>query len=159
MVAHYADTTTRSGSGVAARIVLTLLGAAGLIVGGLLQWWDDMVGTELTVKALYQTTFTETDQFVTSVGAVAILLGLIAVLGLVAPSGWLTRLAGALGVVMFIMFAVQAYRATSSVDAVLDHLGAGAWVVLGGGLVALVGGFLGRPRMLTGATRVRDENI
>jgi len=167
MVTHYADTTTtRSGSGVTARIVLTLLGAAGLIVGGLLDWWDGIAGTDLSVKSLYRTTFTPTDRFVSTVGAVAILLGLLAVLGLVGSSGRLTRLAGALGVVMFILFAIQAYRGTSSIDtvqdrlnAVLDRLGAGAWVVLGGGLVALVGGFLGRPRLLTGATRVRDENI
>jgi hypothetical protein len=148
-MAQYTATSTRSGTGLAARIVLTLLGAAGLVVGALLEWWNGVVGTDLTVKVLYQSTFNQTDRWLTSVGAVAILLGVIAVLGLVGSSGWLTRLAGALGVVMFILFAIQAYRATSSVSSTLDQIDVGAWLVLGGALVAVVGGFVGRPRALT----------
>jgi hypothetical protein len=156
-VAQYTVTTTRSGTGMAARIVLTLLGAAGLIVGALLEWWNGVVGTDLTVKVLYQSTFDQADRWLTSVGAVAILLGLIAVLGLVGSSGWLTRLAGALGVIMFVLFAIQGYRATSSVSSELDQIDVGAWLVLAGSLLAVVGGFIGRPRAVAAPTTIPPD--
>jgi hypothetical protein len=140
--------------------VFTLAGAAGLIVGALLEWWNGMLGTDLTVKALYQSTFTTADRFLASVGFVAIVLGLLAVLGLAGSTGWLTRLAGALGLVMFILLAIQGYRASAnSVSAELDQVDVGAWIALAGSLVALVGGFLGRPRVLTGPVTAADEDI
>jgi hypothetical protein len=161
MVTQYAPVETRSAAGVAGRIVLTLLGAAGLIVGALLQWWNDIVGTEFTVEALYQNTFTTADRFLTSVGFVAIALGLLAVLGLAGSSGMLTRLAGALGVVMFILLAIQGYRVSSnSVEAELDQIDVGVWLALAGSLVALVGGFMGRPRLVSRpVTTAADDEI
>jgi len=159
MVAQYTPTSTRSGGGIAARILLTLLGAAGLIVGGLMDWWNGLIGTDLTGKVLYQTTFTRADRFLTSVGAVAVALGIVAVLGLADSNGWLTRLAGAVGVVVFILFAIEGYRSTSSVSAELDQIGPGAWIALAGGLVALVGGFLGRPRVVVAGRTVRADDL
>jgi len=160
MVTQYAPVETRSGAGIAGRIVLTLLGAAGLIVGALLEWWNGIVGTEFTVKALYQDTFTTADRFLTSVGFVAIAVGLLAVLGLAGSSGALTRLAGALGVVMFILLAIQGYRVSSnSVSAELDQIEVGAWLALAGSLVALVGGFLGRPRLVSRPVTTADQDI
>jgi hypothetical protein len=160
MVTHYAPVETRSGAGIAGRIVLTLLGAAGLIVAALLEWWNDIVGTEFTVKALYQDTFTTADRFLTSVGAVAIALGLLAVLGLAGSSGALTRLAGALGVVMFILLAIQGYRVSSnSVETELDQIDVGTWLALAGSLVAMVGGFLGRPRLVSRPVTTADDDI
>lgn len=163
MVTRYRPTSTRYGAGVAGRIMFTLAGAAGLIVGALLEWWNGMLGTDLTVKALYQSTFTTADRFLASVGFVAIVLGLLAVLGLAGSTGWLTRLAGALGLVMFILLAIQGYRASAnSVSAELDQVDqvdVGAWIALAGSLVALVGGFLGRPRVLTGPATAADEDI
>jgi peptidoglycan/LPS O-acetylase OafA/YrhL len=157
MVARYTSTSTRSGAGIAARIVLTLLGAAGMIVSALLEWWNGLVGTDLTDKVLYQTTFTRADRFLTSIGAVMIALGIVAVLGLVDSTGWLIRLAGALGIVAFILVAIQGYRSTASVSTELDQTDVGAWVALAGGLVALVGGFLGRPQVVVASARVRDD--
>jgi hypothetical protein len=159
MVAQYTATPTRSAAGLAGRIILTLAGAGGLIVGALLDWWDGVVGTDLTDKVLYQTTFGTTDQFVRSIGAVSIALGVVAVIGLAGSSGWLTRLAGALGVVMIILFAIQGYRVTSSATTEFDRVDVGAWIALAGGVVALVGGFLGRPRLVAAPVTVRDEEV
>jgi hypothetical protein len=158
MVAQYTPTTARSGAGVAARILFTLVGAAGLIVGALLDWWNGMIGTDLTDKVLYQTSFTKADKLVSSIGAVSILLGLVAVVGLVAASGWLTRLAGALGVVMFVLFAIQGYRLLSSVSTEANQIGAGAWIALGGAVVAVIAGFLGRPAVVVAAPRTIPED-
>ena len=160
MVAQYTSTPTRSAAGITGRIILTLAGAGGLIVGGLLDWWNGVVGTDLTDKVLYQTTFSTTDQFVRSIGAVSIALGVVAVIGLAGTSGWLTRLAGALGVVAFVLFAIQGYRATSSLNTEWNRVDPGAWIALAGGVVAVIGGFLGRPRVVTAPVQtVRDEDV
>ncbi len=90
---------------------------------------------------------------VTSIGSVAIALGLVAVVGLAIRSGWLTRLAGALGVVAFALFAIEVYRSASS----LRSIEVGAWVALAGGVIALVGGFFGRPRFIPAARFADDE--
>lgn len=138
------------------RIVLTLLGAAGLIVGAFLEWTRGLAGTDLRIRALVTVRFAPSDRFVTTVGFVAIVLGLLAVLGLAGGTGWLTRLAGALGIVAFILFAIQVYRSPGAV-----RIGPGAWVALAGAVVALIGGFLGRrPRVVSPAepSTVADED-
>ena len=125
--------------GLLARIVLTLVGAAGMILGAFLAWARDVRAIDLDVRALYRTTFAHnTANFVATVGFVVVVLGLLAVVGLAARSGWLTRLAGALGIVTFVLFVIELYRAAGS-----RPPGAGAWISLAGSVVALVGGFLG----------------
>lgn len=141
---HSRYQVARAGSAgrLAARLGLTGAGAAGLVVGGVLPWTGDLAGTDLTVRALYQTGFTRSDSFVSSVGFVSVVLGLVALLGLVNPTGWLTRLAGVLGVAAFVLFAVQAYRATGRPFG--PDFGEGAWLALAGAVAALLGGHFGR---------------
>jgi uncharacterized membrane protein YecN with MAPEG domain len=140
MVAQHSVATTRSGGGLVGRVVLTLAGAAGLVVGAFLEWWHSTAGTNLTNKAFYQTTFSTEGNFVATAGFVAIVLGLVAVVGLATGSGWLSRLAGALAIAAFVLYAIEVYRADTSLSAI----GVGAWLALAGGVVALIGGFLGR---------------
>src|SRR3954466_15848310 len=98
MVIH--NTTSRVGpTGVTSRILLTALGAAGLIVGAFLNWTRDLEGTHVSWRAVYQDTFGSTDNIVQSIGGASILVGLVAVLGLADATGWLSRLAGAVGLV------------------------------------------------------------
>lgn len=120
----------------AGRLVLTLLGGAALIVGALLDWTRDTAGTAITDRSLFKIDFATRSDIVTTVGGLAILFGLIAVFGLIDRSGWLTRLAGALGIVLFVLFAVEVYRSS-------EHtLQAGAWLALAGGIVLVLGGTL-----------------
>lgn len=131
--AHYS--TARPGL-EAGRLVLTLIGGAALIVGALLDWTRDTAGTSITDRSLFQTDFASRTDIVKTVGGLAILLGLIAVIGLIDRSGWLTRLAGALGIVLFVLFAVEVYRSS-------EHtIQAGAWLALGGGIALVLGGML-----------------
>ena len=82
---------------LAGRAMFTLIGAAGLVVGAFLPWVRGIEGNRLALSALVRRPFvTEPNQLMT-VGFVCVLLGLLAVVGL-ATSGWLTRLAGALGI-------------------------------------------------------------
>src|SRR5207247_3623188 len=120
--------------------LLTLLGAAGMIIGGFMNWTNGLNGVELSYRAFYQTSFVHDGNFVTTVGFAMIVLGLVALVGLAPRSGWLTRLAGALGIVGFVLFVVQLTRANAPMPESIDL---GAWLCLAGGSVALLGGFLG----------------
>ena len=68
-------TTTGSAAGVGARVALTLLGAAGLIVGAFMEWTASIDGTKLAMKALWTTNFHTTETFVATVGFASIVVG------------------------------------------------------------------------------------
>jgi hypothetical protein len=131
------------GGTLATRMVLTVIGAAGMIVGAFLKWLDqaDQMGTEIEVQVLWSTNVAGESGFVTSVGFVAIVLGLLALLGLAFRSGWLTRIAGALAIVVFVLYAITLYRVPG--DSGVGDIGLGPWIVLAGGVLALIGGFMG----------------
>jgi hypothetical protein len=153
--------------GLSARIILTLVGAAAMIVGAFLDWFAfpenivppgaDVPGTagiEWNWSILYST---ETDpfdaSFFTSVGFIAIVLGLLALLGLALRTGWLTRLAGVLGIVVVILYAITLYRVPEDQSVPggfsISQIGLGAWIVVAGGLIVLVAGFLGSRRVVS----------
>ena len=137
-------TTETWSGGMAVRGVLTLLGAAALIVGAFLDWINGIAGTQLTIKALWSTNFASTNAFFQTTGFVMIVIGALAIVSLAAASGWLTRLVGALGIIAFIAFAIEVYRATGN-----QTIQAGAWVSLGGAVVVLIAGFTGLRRTTT----------
>ena len=126
--------------GMVARFVLTAAGAAGMIGGAFLDWINGFSGVDLSVRAFYQTNFVKGPQFFSTVGFAFICLGLIAIIGLAPRTGGLTRLAGALGIVGFTLFAIQVGRSDLAMPGAIDT---GAWLGLAGGVVALVGGFFG----------------
>jgi peptidoglycan/LPS O-acetylase OafA/YrhL len=136
MVMHH--TTSRVGpTGVTSRILLTALGAAGLIVGAFLNWTRDLEGTHVSWRAVYQDTFGSTDNIAQSIGGASILVGLIAVLGLADATGWLSRLAGAVGLVGTILFIIQVQRSS-------DHsLQIGLWFALIGSVLCVAAGLTG----------------
>jgi hypothetical protein len=120
------------------RILLTLAGAAAMIVGAFAPYVASVNGVELTYRAFFRID-TTTAAFVASVGGVMIVLGLLAIVGLTFRSGWLTRLAGALGIVGFVLFVIELFRAPGALAA--GDIGWGAWLTLAGAIVALIGGF------------------
>src|SRR5262245_13601759 len=132
-------------TGIGLRLIFTLLGAAGLIASAFFPWISDIEGRDLHVRSLIETTFVVSSNMFATVGFVAIALGLVAVIGLAARFGGLTRIAGALGIVMVVLFGIEVYRETSSVE-----MQAGAWFALAGSLLAVLAGFLGwRPPAVT----------
>jgi hypothetical protein len=147
-------TSSSSATAIGARIALTLVGAAGLIVGAFMDWTRSIQGTKLDVQAFWTTNFQSTETFVRSAGFAMIVVGLVAVVGLAMATGWLTRLAGAVAVIGFVLFAIEVYR--SSAD---DMIEVGAWLVLAGGIVTLIAGFVGPRPMITPPTNtvVVDE--
>jgi len=136
MVMHH--TTSRVGpTGVTSRILLTALGAAGLIVGAFLDWTRNAEGTHVSWRAVYQDSFGGTDNIAQSIGGASILLGLLAVLGLADMSGWLVRLAGAVGIIGTVLVIIQIQRSS-------DHgLQTGLWFALAGSVLCVAAGLTG----------------
>src|SRR5262245_63978823 len=127
-------------AGLAVRIVLTLVGAAGMTVSALMDWARGTAASDISVRGLWSTDFSRTGgNWLFTISAVMVGLGLLAVVGLAPRTGWLTSLAGALGIAIFVLFLVQVSRADLSVS----DLDVGAWIGLAGSVVALVGGFVG----------------
>ncbi|MFL6114377.1 MAG: sugar:proton symporter [Catenulispora sp.] len=148
MVLH--NTTSRVGpTGVTSRILLTVLGAAGLIVGAFLNWTRNLQGTHVSWRAVYQDTFGSTDNIVQSIGGISILVGLVALLGLADGSGWLVRFAGAVGLVGTVLFLIQVQRSS-------DHsMQTGMWFALVGSILCIAAGLSGG--YYRGGTTIVDE--
>ena len=140
-------TSTGSAAGVGARVALTLLGAAGLIVGAFMEWTGSIDGTKLDIQRAL-------DDELPHHGDVRRHRGVRDDRGRARGdrrvgdgTGWLTRLAGAVAVVGFILFAIEVYR--SSAD---EMIGVGAWIALAGGIVTLIAGFFGPRHTITAPT-------
>ena len=123
---------------LAIRVVLSLLGAVAMVGSAFLDWVERRAATELPLRGLIDTARNE-GPFSTSIGLAIIVLGLLAIVGLAPRSGWLTRLAGALGIALVVLFVIGLYQR----DLTLADLAVGGWVALIGSIVALVGGFFG----------------
>ncbi len=143
-MAYQTTTTGTSPTSFGARLILTIIGAAGMVIGAFLDWTGGMAGTDLTVRSLWSRSMTGAATFFTSAGIVMIALGLIALLGMAAGSGWPTRLAGSLGIVAFVLFAIEVFRMTSGAAVEI-----GAWVSLLGSVVVLLAGVFGGRRIVT----------
>jgi Mn2+/Fe2+ NRAMP family transporter len=132
------------------RVILTLFGAALLIVGAMLDWVNGIAGTSMSWEAFYRTTLSGGSRFITSAGAIVIGVAILSLIGLATRGGWLIRLGGALGIVAFVLFLIQAIRA-DVVNAV-DDLQVGLWLILAGGVVTVIGGFLGGMKTVAAET-------
>ena len=139
------------------RLLATLIGVALLVVGAFLAWVPAGTGDRLTIKALVQPYFGAQSDLVKTVGGLAVLIGLVALVGLVDRTGWLTRLAGAAALVLFVLFAIEAYRfyGDSFTTAVHD-VRIGFWLQAVAGIVLLIGGFFGARTVVDVPARVED---
>lgn len=144
MVHETRTTRAARGSGrVRTRVVITLIGVAALVVGAFLDWQAAQPGYRLTFRSLLHDDFGTAANTTRSVGAISILIAAFALLTLLDRWGWLTRLAGLAAVVLFAMFALQLYRHSGQrVDPAFHAVRAGAWAVLGAGVVLLLGGLV-----------------
>src|SRR6185437_740560 len=68
-------------AGATPRILLSALGAAGLIAAAFQSWTRDLQGTDVSWRSVYRDSIGSTDDIVQSIGGAAILFGVIAVMG------------------------------------------------------------------------------
>jgi hypothetical protein len=139
------------------RLFATLVGVALLVVGAFLDWTPSRTGEKLTIKALVQTDLGGQGDIAKTVGGLGILIGLVALIGLVDRTGWLTRLAGAASLVVFVMFGIEMFRVVgNNLGTAAGDVRLGAWLTLAAGIVLLVGGFLGS-HVVTGVPASVEE--
>jgi len=140
------DTGMGAAGGTAAmtvvRLILTIGGAAAMIFGAFLKWVNGHDGVDLAFRAYYRPVFPNS-AFLKSAGAVVIVLALIALLGLADWGGWLSRIAGALGIVAFVLILISMGRA-AGMD-LPDDIGPGLVWSVAGSIVVLIGGFVSEP--------------
>jgi hypothetical protein len=156
----YAERTTvteRAGGGLAARLVLGILGAAGMIIGPFLDWAPEVAGTQIQFRAFFSTEATGEAGFAASVGFTLLILGIIALVGLAFRSGWLTSLAAGLGLLACILIVVTVYRAPG--EAGIGDLQLGFWLAAVGSLLALVASMFGAGRRAAGVRSRPAERI
>jgi hypothetical protein len=122
------------------RAVLTLIGVAGIVVSAFLVWVNQTDAIRLSDRVFFATTFGTTSLFVASAGFVAIVIGLLTLLGLASINGWPTRLGGALGIAAFVLALITLYRSTGY--SLPQDIGPGLWLLLAGSLVCIVAGFV-----------------
>lgn len=144
-----------NGSG---RVLASVLAVVALVIGAFQGWTSFRTGDKLTLHALTGNAFGATDDIVKSVGGLSILLALVAVVALVDPSAWLTRLAGAAAVIVAIMFAVESYRYYGhDFTTVVHNLRPGFWLDLGAGVLLLLAGSFNSRRTVA-VPAAADEN-
>jgi peptidoglycan/LPS O-acetylase OafA/YrhL len=143
---HVHDMGTGPAGGTAmmgvVRLILTIAGAAAMIFGTFLEWVNGHDGIHLAFRAYYRPVFVNS-AFLTSAGAAMILLGLIALVGLADSGGWLSRIAGALGIVGFVLILISMGRVVG-MD-LPEDIGEGLVWSVAGSIVVLIGGFVSVP--------------
>ncbi len=140
---------------LAVRVILSVGAAVLLLVGSFLEWFDGTDGSALAVQGLWEAD-AGTAGFLASAGLVTAICGAVIILGLAFKGGWLTRFAGAVALVAFTLVVIQLGR-SGSLDS-LENVGIGLWLVLAGGILALVGGFFPTTRVVAAATAVNDTD-
>jgi hypothetical protein len=125
----------RAGGGLAGRLIFGVVGALGMIVGPFLPWISGQRGTEVEFRALFSSEGGADAGFVASAGFGLLVLGVLALIGLVFRSGWLTSLASAVGLAAMILVAFGRFRGEGGG---LGDLGIGWWIGAVGSLLALI---------------------
>jgi hypothetical protein len=128
------QSTTGEPVEIGSRVFFTALGALGMILGAFQPWTRHMDGTDLPWGGLSQDTIDVPDNAMRTLGAAAIALGLLAVLGLADASGVLTRTAGSAGIVGLVLFIIQVER--SPIHSIED----GVWLAMAGSVLCVVAG-------------------
>ncbi|MFN2543963.1 MAG: hypothetical protein ABR600_05250 [Actinomycetota bacterium] len=118
------------------RSLLSVIGAAAIIISAFSEWLNGNNAFDMPLSSLYRQTFEHTPKFGVPVGGILVLLGLLAILGL-ATKGFLTRVAGALAILVFAGWMIQLYARGNPVNMLP---GIGAWLALIGGMSAATGG-------------------
>jgi hypothetical protein len=159
---HHDAETTRTGTRavgttpspwLAVRIILAVGAAVLLLLGTFSEWAGGTDGSNMAIQNLWEM-HAGTSAFFSSAGLVTAVAGILIILGLAFSGGWLIRFGGAVALVAFTLVVIQLGR-SGSLDTTQD-IGLGLWLILAGGVLALIAGFF--PAMRTVASTTAVEN-
>ena len=119
----------------ALRVVATFVGAAMLLLAVFQTWIHTMNGDSLAFAAYWRID-PGSAGFWRAAAVVPLGCAILAILGLTTLGGWITRLAGAVAIVAFMLVLVQLARTDATLP---DDIGAGLWLMLAGGVILLIG--------------------
>lgn len=137
------------------RVIFSIGAAVLLLLGSFLEWAGGTDGSALAIQGYWETD-AGTAGFLSSAGLVTAICGAVIILGLAFRGGWLTRFAGAVALVAFTLVVIQLGRA-GSLDSI-EAVGIGLWLVLAGGVLALIGGFFPTTRTVAAETASVDHD-
>jgi hypothetical protein len=138
-------TTAVSPARVVLRLAQVAIGATALLVGAFLEWVNGINGIDLSNRVFFRADIQTTTRFVESSGFVAMVIGLVAVLGLALVSGWIIRLAGIAGIIAFVLGVISLARIQE--PSLPAGIGVGLWMLLGGSIVIVLAGFVPTTRV------------
>ena len=128
------DRTSVTGAWFTGGNILVVVGGAMMIAASLLNWAGPVRGTHTHIRSLWDPEFT-TSGLIRSVGFAMILLGAVAIVGLLAKTKWVSLIAGLVGIAVAVLFLVEVQRGSAG----LEQVGAGVWLSLAGAACVLIG--------------------
>ena len=126
------------------RTILALGAAAAFAIASFSDWFSGRPGTDLDINAFWRMSPGTAASLFQSAAIVTIVLTVLTLLFLATVRGGLLRLTGALGLVAAFLIGVEMQRAGMNV---LNDAEMGLWLIVAGGGLALVAGFV--PAMRT----------
>jgi hypothetical protein len=127
------------------RTVLALGAAAAFAIASFSDWFGSRPGTDIGIRAFWRTDPGTTSTLFQSAAVVTIALTILALLSLATVSGALLRLTGALGLIAVFLIGVEMQRASMNV---VNEAQLGLWLVVAGGGLALMAGFVPATRVV-----------
>jgi hypothetical protein len=118
------------------RFILTLAGAAALVIAVFQVWINSANGDALAFDAYWKMNPATGVNFWRAAALVPLGCAVLGVIGLMSLSGWISRLAGAIAIIAFGLIVVELARADATLP---DAIGPGLWWMLAGGVVMVIG--------------------
>jgi hypothetical protein len=131
------------------RVVLTLAGAAALVIAVFQVWINSANGDALAFDAYWKMNPATDVNFWRAAALVPLGCAVLGVIGLMSLSGWISRLAGAIAIIAFGLIVVELARADATLP---DAIGSGLWWMLGGGVVMVIGSLVAPTTSTTSTT-------
>jgi hypothetical protein len=128
-------------SGHALRTAASVISGGALIASAFTPWGRGYKASNIGADVLFTKDATVEASFWTSIGLITVLLGIAALVGLLSRRGRLTTMAGAVGLVIFILFLIT-HLVRADFDGTQLNYGSMTFLLLGS-LFALPAAFVG----------------
>lgn len=138
------------------RTIFALGAAAAFAVASFSDWFGGIAGTDLGVLAFWRTDPGVASSLFQSAAIVTLALAVLTLLAMATVSGGLLRLTGALGLIAAFLIGVEMQRAGMNI---VDTAQVGLWLIVAGGALALIAGFVPATRVVARTTPATGEVV